>query len=253
MAYNPPWRPNFERAALLTWLTVGVCAAVLHPVWPLHQRPWQTLAALAILLAVRWLPAALRHSQRRARLGGQPLVVLDPQTLIRQCRRRPDALWLGWGFDWNSEHAQLALELIRVGPERIVRTQSALGAHWLHGLAAREAPVWLPVDHTAGHVLIVGTTGAGKTRLLDLLVVQAVRRGEAVVILDPKGDRDLHTSARLACMHSGEPQRFVSFHPGFPDRSHRLDPLYSFNRATELASRIAAIMPSVTGNDPFKI
>ncbi|MCK7582151.1 MAG: type IV secretion system DNA-binding domain-containing protein [Chromatiales bacterium] len=49
----------------------------------------------------------------------------------------------------------------------------------------------MPVEHSAGHLLIVGTTGAGKTRLLDLLVTQAVLRGEAVVILDPKGDRDL--------------------------------------------------------------
>jgi len=79
-----------------------------------------------------------------------------------------------------------------------------------------------------------------------------VQRGEAVVILDPKGDQELQASARRACVRCGEPQRFVSFHPAFPDRSHRIDPLYSFNRATEIASRIAAIMPSVSGNDPFK-
>ena len=250
MAYNPPWRPNFELAALTLWLLVGLLAAVLHPLWPLYQRPFQVLAWLSIPLALRWLPAALHQGQRRARLIGQPLAFLTPTQLAEQCRRRREALWLGWGFDWNSEHAQLALDLIRVGPERIVPAQSQLGAHWLHGLAAREAPVWLPVEHSAGHLLIVGTTGAGKTRLLDLLVTQAVLRGEAVVILDPKGDRDLQQSAQRACAH--QPGRFVSFHPAFPDRSHRLDPLYSFNRATEIASRIAAIMPSVSGNDPFK-
>lgn len=252
MAYNPPWRPNFELAALSSWLGVGLLAACLHGHWALHQRPFQLLAVLAILMGLRWLPAALRHSQRRARLGGQPLSFLDPERLRALGQRRPADLWLGWGFDWNAEHAQLALDLIRVGPERIVPAHPELGAHWLHGLAPREMPVWLPVAHSAGHLLIVGTTGSGKTRLLELLVAQAVQRGEAVVILDPKGDQELQASSRRACLRCGEPQRFVSFHPAFPDRSHRIDPLYSFNRATEIASRIAAIMPSVSGNDPFK-
>ncbi|WP_242470760.1 conjugative transfer system coupling protein TraD [Thiocystis violacea] len=252
MAYNPPWRPNFERAALLTWLAVAALAAALHPLWPLSRRPLQLLAVLAILMGLRWWPAARRHRQRRARLGGQPLAFLDPERLRAHGQRRPEDLWLGWGFDWNAEHAQLALELIRVGPERIVPPHPDLGAHWLHGLSPHETPVWLPVSHSAGHLLIVGTTGSGKTRLLELLVAQAVERGEAVVILDPKGDRDLRASAQRACARRGESQRFVSFHPAFPDRSHRIDPLYSFHRATELASRIAAIMPSVSGNDPFK-
>jgi len=45
----------------------------------------------------------------------------------------------------------------------------------------------------------------------------------------------------------------VHFHPAFPAESVRIDPLHSFNRATELASRVAALIPSETGNDPFKI
>ncbi|MBK1717294.1 conjugative transfer system coupling protein TraD [Thiocystis violacea] len=239
-------------AALVGWLTIGLLAASLHRLWPLHQAPFQVLAALSIPLGLRWLLPAMRHHHRQAKLAGQPLAFMDPAQLAEQCRRHRDDIWFGWGFDWNSTHAQLSLDLIRAGPERFVRAQSQLGAHWLHGLAARETPVWLPVEHSAGHILIVGTTGAGKTRLLDLLVTQAVLRGEAVVIIDPKGDQDLQHSARQACVRTGQPERFVSFHPAFPDRSHRIDPLYSFNRATEIASRIAAIMPSVSGNDPFK-
>jgi conjugal transfer pilus assembly protein TraD len=51
---------------------------------------------------------------------------------------------------------------------------------------------------------------------------------------------------------AGTPERFLQFHPAFPERSVRIDPLHSFNRATELASRVAALIPSETGNDPFK-
>ncbi len=42
------------------------------------------------------------------------------------------------------------------------------------------------------------------------------------------------------------------FHPGFPEHSVRLNPLRNFNRGTEIASRIAALIPSETGADPFK-
>lgn len=236
---------------MLTWLTLAFIAAVLQSRWPLHQTPFQALTLLAAGMTLYRLPGALRHSHRRAKLAGLPQRFLTPAELARERRARPGDLWLGWGFDWSSDHAQLALDLIRAGPHRLVPGDAdTLGAHWLHGLAEREAPVWLPIAHSAGHILIVGTTGAGKTRLLDLLVTQAVLRGEAVVILDPKGDAELQAAARRAC--GDQPGRFVSFHPAFPARSHRLDPLHSFNRATELASRIAAILPSETGNDPFK-
>lgn len=236
---------------MLTWLTLAFLAAVLQSRWPLHQAPFQALTLLAAGMTLYRLPGALRHSHRRAKLAGLPQRFLTPTELARERRARPGDLWLGWGFDWSSDHAQLALDLIRAGPHRLVSGDAdTLGAHWLHGLAEREAPVWLPIAHSAGHILIVGTTGAGKTRLLDLLVTQAVLRGEAVVILDPKGDAELQAAARRAC--GDQPGRFVSFHPAFPARSHRLDPLHSFNRATELASRIAAILPSETGNDPFK-
>jgi hypothetical protein len=45
---------------------------------------------------------------------------------------------------------------------------------------------------------------------------------------------------------------FYYFHPAYPKESIRLDPLHSFSRASELASRLAALIPSETGSDPFK-
>ena len=96
-------------------------------------------------------------------------------------------------------------------------------------------------------VALVGTTGAGKTRLFDLLVTQAVLRGEAVVIIDPKGDQDLRHAAERACRSAGESGRFVHFHPAFPKDSARIDPLHSFNRATEVASRRSTEDTKVSG------
>ncbi len=50
-----------------------------------------------------------------------------------------------------------------------------------------------PLKHTEGHSLIVGTTGSGKTRMFDILISQAILRGEAVIIIDPKGDKEMRT------------------------------------------------------------
>ena len=38
---------------------------------------------------------------------------------------------------------------------------------------------------------MLGTTRVGKTRLAELLIAQDIRRGEVVIVFDPKGDVDL--------------------------------------------------------------
>jgi conjugal transfer pilus assembly protein TraD len=88
--------------------------------------------------------------------------------------------------------------------------------------------------------------------LFDLMIAQAIAREEAVIIIDPKGDHDLRENARLACETLGQPERFVYFHPAFPKESIRLDPLRHFNSPTELASRVAELIPSEGRSDPFK-
>lgn len=47
-----------------------------------------------------------------------------------------------------------------------------------------------------GHTLVLGTTRVGKTRLCELLVTQDIRRGDVVIVFDPKGDVEL----LLECM-----------------------------------------------------
>jgi len=141
--------------------------------------------------------------------------------------------------------------LLERGVREVAGERAARQGYWLHAMGPPERNIEPSERTLAGHTLVLGTTGSGKTRLLDLLVTQAVLRGEAVVIIDPKGDHDLREAARSACALGGDPERFVMFHPAFPERSVRIDPLRTWNRSTELASRIAALIPSETGADPF--
>jgi hypothetical protein len=168
--YENPWRPNYEAAAVGMWLAVGATAWVTADWWDLHAAPFRYLAATGLVMAVLWLPGTLRVWRRHHRLRGRPLAFIAPSALERQVGRGAD-LWLGWGFDWTGEHAQLVHDLLRVGPARVIGLKSArLGADWIHGLGARERAVRLPLVHTEGHLLVVGTTGAGKAQPLTARV-----------------------------------------------------------------------------------
>ncbi len=138
----------------------------------------------------------------------------------------------------------------------------AMGAKWIHGLSDEEDTVAIPVDYFKGHALILGTTGSGKTRLAELLNTQSIMRGECLIIIDPKGDKELKENARRACdayrrycLKEGLPdpgERFLSFHPAFPAESVRLNLLSNIVRETDVASRITNLMPSEGGGlDPF--
>jgi len=67
-----------------------------------------------------------------------------------------------------------------------------------------------------------------------------------------KKKKDLTFTIKAACLAKGEPERYLFFHPAFPDKSVRIDPLRNWNRRTEPASRVTTLIPSESGgSDPF--
>jgi hypothetical protein len=61
----------------------------------------------------------------------------------------------------------------------------------LHGVEPDEDEVWMDLGERVGHMLVLGTTRVGKTRLAEILITQDIRRGDVVIVFDPKGDADL--------------------------------------------------------------
>ena len=90
------------------------------------------------------------------------------------------------------------------------------------------------------------------TRCFDMLICQAILRGESVIIIDPKGDNDLKEKAERACRELGRPDAFINFHPAKPRESVRINLLANWTRPTEIASRVANLLPSQGPSDPFK-
>lgn len=256
--YENPFRPVYEYYAAFGWLAAAIICgvAVLGTQYP--AKVFLYFAAFSLLMASFRGVAARRLYLRQQSLTGHKLSFMTRAELDGICERREKTnttpgIFLGYGFPWSQEQRQLTHMIIRQDPQRLTPPEEEdLGQPWIHGLGMTdESEIWIPTDHTAGHTMLVGTTRAGKTRMLDTLISQAVRRHECVVIWDPKGDRDLMHCARDACAASGRPSDFVYFHPAFPERSWRIDPLANFSRATELATRVASLIPSETGADPF--
>jgi len=138
------------------------------------------------------------------------------------------SIYLGEGFEWTLEALEETLESGRtaVRPSR---------------------PLRLPDRLLGQHILVLGTTGTGKSRFLELLAIQAVRRGDAVIVIDPKGDDGLQRRLR-----DGAADRFRLFSLPHPEQSVRYNPIGRYHDIREVADRVAALLPSGGDALPFR-
>ena len=123
----------------------------------------------------------------------------------------------------------------------------------LHAVGRKsERSLVLPWSELVGHVLIGGTTRSGKTRLLELIVSEAIRGPGTVIIIDPKGDAELLIRTAAECHRMG--REFAFFSPAHADYSASFNPFSMCKTTTELAARVQALMPGGGGmakGDPF--
>ena len=70
-------------------------------------------------------------------------------------------------------------------PEAVVGNQFILGEN-LHG--GKTSTVSLSTDQRTRHTYLVGSTGTGKSHLLANLIIQDLRAGKGIGVLDPHGD-----------------------------------------------------------------
>ena len=169
-------------------------------------------------------------------------------------RLYPDkGILIGRAFRWSPEHTQ-ALEDYLQGGRALPVGRDARGGHpALHAVGRkRERPLVLPWSELVGHVLIGGTTRSGKTRLLELIVSEALRGPGTVIVIDPKGDAELLSRTAQQAYRMG--RKFAFFSPAHADQSASFNPFSMCETTTELAARVQALMPGGGGmskGDPF--
>lgn len=195
--------------------------------------------------------------------------------------------FLGQGFRWDQRHTQ-RLFTARQPQYAHLRARSRLydrardferkhPGHWLtkrlreeswwnpvpplppiggdpaiHGIELDELEQWTDLGERVGHTLVLGTTRVGKTRLLELLVTQDIRRGDVVICFDPKGDEGLLRRMYAEAKRAGRENEFYFFHLGYPDKSARYSPIGTYAQITEVATRVANQLPGEGQSAAFK-
>lgn len=104
----------------------------------------------------------------------------------------------------------------------------------------KRIPIVVPDDVRNSHTWIFGTTRVGKTRLLENLVEQCVRKGESVVIIDPKGDHDLFNKVVQAAIVTQRYQDLIVIDPIYPEYSAVIDPLSYYYMIEEAVAHIVS-------------
>ncbi len=267
-------RPAYEGwSVAASGLAAGVVLWV--PDRLLIEAPWHLGLAAALGLHAAWRGRSVWQTWRyRWRLRRLQRFEVGAEDMPWSTER----LYLGRGFRWDQRHTQRLLEarlpahqhLIEGGwlggmarawdrwlpsmlPSAASSPPAGLGGDpALHGVEPREEAIWMDLSERVGHTLVLGTTRVGKTRLAELLITQDIRRGEVVIVFDPKGDADLLRRIYAEAQRAGRGEAFFLFHLGHPEISARYNPVGSFSRITEVATRIAGQLPSEGQSAAFK-
>lgn len=261
--YEEILRPAHEVWAAAAWAGSAVMTPMLGLATSAPTTPFLVMTGISAAMAAMRARQTLRLWKTKINLCGRPFSFMRMSRLKELMKVDPDAVWLGAGWDWQPTHTARLYDVRKrnlqtvLPPKWFLKQVHAehllkpfVGLPWLHGLNETEQHIFIPRVTFEGNVLIFGTTGAGKTRLYETIIAQAILRGETVVVVDPKGDLELAQTAKRGCTLAGRPDAYLEFNPAHPSRSIRLDPMRNWNNVTELASRIAALMPE-GGNDTF--
>lgn len=255
--YENPFRPNYEGAACIVWIVAAAALGLAAWLAPLPSAPFLWLGAIALLMAIARMVPAVRLYRLHTRLKGYPFSTTTLEMLRTWIERNPEHLWLGRGFNWSREQTQMVTEMERNDPERVApRDADVMGQTWIHGIGEREQDIGFPIPHTEGHTLIVGTTGAGKTVLASVIAAQLIMRNhatapEAYIAIDPKNDQGFLEVIRRSAACAGRSRDVFVFNPSFPKTSVRIDTARNWNRATEIATSIAVLIPSTDAFSNF--
>jgi conjugative coupling factor TraD (TOL family) len=200
-------------------------------------------------------------------------------------------LYLGRGFRWTQKHTQRLRDTLRPEVQRFVepgslyratrqfenavehtpvlKTIAAITANrawWnpvspllplggkpqIHAVEPREENVYMDLSERVGHKVTYGATRVGKSRYLEICVSQDIRRGDVVIVIDPKGDAGVMKRCYAEAARAGRLDRFYIFHLGYPAISARYNAIGDFSRITQVATRLTNPLPSSGNSAAFR-
>ncbi len=260
------FRPLYEIKAFIVWMAASFVLVLVHaPGWYLFVIPCIFFGLMRFKQSIYTLRMRMAISTQRLKFIPQEDMVEIGQNAIN----KEKAFYLGTGFVWSQPEAELAYKISSmpidetkfmpkylpdfikkmVTPKDTVDDKEAMGRSWIHGIGVtKEEDILLRFNTIPGNVGISGTTGAGKTKMYAVLLSQMIQTDSAVIIIDPKGDKELQSLARNFAKRFNKD--FLFFHPAFPSQSVRFNPIKNWNVIADIGARLANLI-SADGGDSF--
>lgn len=175
---------------------------------------------------------------------------------INEHRQTPGTFYLGNGYEWGTECTQIYHQLANVPnlKDLVDVEPDGGGKVFMHNIGQERAePKYFELPE---HTIVAGTTGVGKTRTLELLISQMIDQGDsAVIVIDPKGDKDLLNRVYSLAEKNGKADSFQFFSLLHPNNSGTWDLFGDCTKGSEVADRITSIIAESGGGantaDPF--
>lgn len=261
--YEYLWRPAFEFNQSLAWFS-GAFASYLIGInvgFPMRVADFAVIGLVAV--GSFRLYEAFNVWKQQDALQHTPIRWKCSSSLARYAAKHGATnMWMGTGFEWKPIHAQRAYQLTKMNVRDIkisflfrvygILTPTIMnksGSPWIHGLELNHIPI---TPKRKNHTLCLGITGAGKTRLAEVMITQAIHAGDVVIYIDPKGDKEIRDRMLYEAIQAGREKDFAYFSPAHPSESVLFDPLKNWSRPTQIATRVAALLPSQQGgSDTF--
>jgi conjugal transfer pilus assembly protein TraD len=114
----------------------------------------------------------------------------------------------------------------------------------------KEVIISFPDSFRKGHFWCFGTTRVGKTRIMENMAEQDIRKGYNLVIIDPKGDNALFTKIVQVAMETKRMDDLILVTPVYPKYSAIIDPLAYYFMPEELVGHIVSGV-EVSGDAKF--
>ena len=281
-------RPPVELSSVITNTAMGIVAFSAPQVLMMPGGVGYTVGSLFLARAAWLASTCLKLKTYQRGLHVLPRYVINPSHI----KKDKETLFLGKGFEWNARHTQRRADLDRPeyahfhrlgvfhkGARHVINAIASTLGRWavaplnsqsllnpfpprpyvegnpaLHavGLYEQEHNVTLRQSERVAHTFVVGTTRVGKTRLLEVIATQDIHNGNVVIVFDPKGDGDLLARLYTEARRAGRAEQFQVFHLGFPEQSVSYNPVGSYSRITEVATRIAGQLPNEGNSMAFR-
>lgn len=194
-----------------------VVAALLLGIFPLFPVSWVLWLGVGVAggIYIAWSMLQAKRLSEVERVGAR-----YQQTTIPDCTFT-DQTFLGYGM----EFAQYREAFDRVTADKGRLSPAEHKA--LHNELVRQmTPVYISDDDLTRHMMVMASTGLGKTELFQAMILPSViKRGGGCLVFDAKGNENLITSVYAMAREFHREEDVIFINLSHPEYSHTYNPL----------------------------